>query len=186
MSRKISKPKRSVVDVLRMLAYLVALLCLVVLAVTGFYPVLVLGEHISGYPVMVHATFAPVFAVCVAVLAVMWARNCRFTPGDWPWFERLVRRATLAQSAGEKPRGRNSGLGQKITFWLIVFLALPLGLSIVLSMFPLFGTHGQEFLAGIRADRGGARRPAAQVRGEIILFLSVILLYNPQGRRRAG
>jgi cytochrome b subunit of formate dehydrogenase len=169
MSRKISKPKRSVVDVLRMLAYLVALLCLVVLAVTGFYPVLVLGEHISGYPVMVHATFAPVFAVCVAVLAVMWARNCRFTTGDWPWFERLVRRATLAQSAGEKPRSRNSGLGEKITFWLIVFLALPLGLSIVLGMFPLFGTHGQEFLLGMHRCTALVFAPVAVVHTVLML-----------------
>lgn len=152
-----------------MLAYLVALLCLVVLAVTGFYPVLVLGEHISGYLVMVHATFAPVFAICVAVLAVMWARNCRFTPGDWPWFERLVRRATLAHSAGEEPRGRKACLGQKMTFWLIVFLALPLGLSIVLSMFPLFGTHGQEFLLGLHRNTAMVFAPIAVIHAILLL-----------------
>jgi cytochrome b subunit of formate dehydrogenase len=152
-----------------MFAYLVAWLCLFVLAVTGFYPVLVLGEHISGYLVMVHATFAPVFAVCVAVLTVMWARNCRFTPGDWPWFERLVRRATLTQRAGEKPGRRNTSLGQKVTFWLIVFLALPLGLSIVLSMFPLFGTHGQEFLLGLHRNTALVFAPIAVVHAILLL-----------------
>lgn len=127
---------------------MVALLSFAVLAVTGFYPVLVLGEHISGYRVMVHATFAPVFALCLAFLAVVWARNCQFTRGDWPWFDRIVQRVTLGRSGdGESPRNRKrSSLGQKITFWLIVFLAVPLALSIVLSMFPLFGTHGQELL----------------------------------------
>ncbi|UCC98453.1 MAG: hypothetical protein JSW66_00895 [Phycisphaerales bacterium] len=171
MSRKSSKPKRSLVDVLRMLAYLVALLCFVVLAVTGFYPVLVLGEHVSGYLVMAHATFAPVFTVCVAVLAVMWARNCRFTAGDWPWLERLVRRATLAQSAGEKPRGRNAclGLGQKVAFWLIIFLVLPLGLSIMLSMLPLFGTHGQEFLLGMHRYTALVFAPIAVVHAVLLL-----------------
>jgi len=144
----ISTRKRSLVDILRILVYLAVLLCFVVLAVTGFYPVLVLGEHISGYLVMVHATFAPVFAVCLAVLAVMWASHGRFTRGDWPWFERIVQRVTLAGSGHEKRPRKSSCLGQKITFWLIVFLALPLGLSIVLSMFPLFGTHGQELLLG--------------------------------------
>jgi cytochrome b subunit of formate dehydrogenase len=152
MARTISTRKRSLVDILRILAYLVAVLSFVVLALTGFYPVLVLGEHISGYLVMVHATFAPVFAVCLAFLAVVWARNCRFTQGDWPWFERIVKRVTLAGSSVEKSFRKSSGLGQKITFWLVVFLALPLGLSIVLSMFPLFGTHGQELLLG--AHRG--------------------------------
>jgi cytochrome b subunit of formate dehydrogenase len=129
--------------------YLAALLSFVVLALTGFYPVFVLGEHISGYLVMIHATFAPVFAVCLAVLAVLWAGNCRFTAGDWPWFERIVQRVTLNKNADEKAHIKSSGLGQKITFWLIIFLALPLALSILLSMFHLFGIHWQEFLIGL-------------------------------------
>jgi cytochrome b subunit of formate dehydrogenase len=147
MSRTISKQTRSLVDYLRILVYLVALFSFVVLAVTGFYPVLVLGEHITGYLVMVHATFAPVFAACLAILAVMWARPCRFTSGDWPWFERLVRRVTRAGGTDEAEIQRsNACLGQKVTFWLIIFLALPLGLSILLSMYPLLGTYWQELL----------------------------------------
>jgi cytochrome b561 len=54
-------------------------------------------------------------------LALMWAENRRFNKNDWPYL-------------------------QKICFWLIIILAIPLILSIVLSMFPLFGTKGQEFL----------------------------------------
>jgi len=138
--------ERSLMGVLRILVYLLALLCFVVLAITGFYPTLILGKHISGYSVMVHATFAPVFAVCLAVLAIMWARSCRFTGGDWPWFEHIVKWITLFKSSGDETPCKSSGLGQKIAFWLIIFLALPLILSIVLSMFPLFGTHWQELL----------------------------------------
>ncbi|MFC1793406.1 cytochrome b/b6 domain-containing protein [Planctomycetota bacterium] len=135
-----------------MLAYLLALVCFVVLALTGFYPVLILGEHISGYLVMLHVTFAPVLTVCMAVLAVMWASNCRFTAGDWPWFERIVQRVTSVGGVDKAAKNKNSGLGQKITFWLIVFLTLSLALSIVISMFPLFGTHGQELLLGLHRD----------------------------------
>ena len=138
--------KLSPVGVLRKVVYLLAMLCFVILAVTGFYPTIILGEHISGYLVMAHATFAPIFAICLAVLAVMWARRCRFAYGDWPWFQRMVQRVTLVKSAGEQAHCESSGLGQKITFWLIIFLALPLILSIILSMFPLFGTHWQELL----------------------------------------
>ncbi len=136
----------SVVRILRILVYLVALLCFIVLAITGFYPTLILGEHITGYLVMVHATFAPVFAICLAVLAVMWARCCRFTGGDWPWFERIIQWLTLSNNPGDDTTRKGSGIGQKIAFWLVIFLALPLILSIVLSMFPLFGTHWQEIL----------------------------------------
>jgi len=141
--------KLSPVGVLSKLVYLLALLCFVVLAITGFYPTVVLGEHISGYLVMVHATFAPVFAICLAILAVMWARNSRFTGSDRPWFQRFVQRVTLIKSIGEEAPPESSGLGQKTSFWLIIFLALPLALSIVLSMFPLVGTHWQELLLEI-------------------------------------
>lgn len=149
MSQLRSIRKQSIVVILRMLAYLLALVCFVVLALTGFYPVLILGEHISGYLVMLHVTFAPVLTVCVAVLAVMWASNCRFTSGDWPWFERIVKRVTSVKSVDKAAKSKSSGLGQKITFWLIIFLILPLALSIVISMFPLFGTHWQELLLGL-------------------------------------
>ena len=141
--------KLSPAGVLRKLVYLLALLCFVVLAITGFYPTVVLGEHISGYFVMVHATFAPVFAICLAILAVMWARNSRFTGSDWPWFQRFVQRVTLVKSTVKETPPENSSFGQKITFWLIIFLALPLALSIILSMYTLFGTHWQELLLGI-------------------------------------
>jgi cytochrome b subunit of formate dehydrogenase len=144
--------KQSLVIILRMLAYLLAVVCYVVLALTGFYPVLILGEHISGFLVMLHVTFAPVLTVCLAVLAVMWASNCRFTAGDWPWFERIVQRVTSVRSVDKTAKSKSSGLGQKITFWLIIFLTLPLALSIVISMFPLFGTHGQELLLGLHRN----------------------------------
>ena len=143
------KQKLSLVGVLRKLVYLLALLCFVVLAVTGFYPTIVLGEHISGYLVMVHATFSPIFAICLAVLAVMWARICRFNQSDWPWFGRIVQRVTLVKSAAEETHFESSSIGQKISFWLIIILALPLILSIILSMYPLFGTYWQELLLGI-------------------------------------
>ena len=92
----------SLVGVLRKLVYLLALLCFVVLAVTGFGPRLFLNETISGYWLMLHATFAPVFAICLAVLAVMWASNCRFAGRDWPWLQRLIRRVILSKTPEEK------------------------------------------------------------------------------------
>jgi len=173
MSRSISKYKRSLVDYFRILVYLVAMFSFVVLALTGFYPVLVLGEHITGYLVMIHATFAPVFAGCMAVLAVMWARQCRFTPGDLPWFERLVRLLTLTEGDEARP-GRSSGLWQKITFWLIIFLTLPLGLSILASMFPLLGTHWQELLLMIH-------RYTAYV-FSLVVILHTVLLFRMRAK----
>jgi cytochrome b subunit of formate dehydrogenase len=138
--------KLSFLGVLKKLLFLLALLCFVVLAITGFYPLLVMDKHIYGYFVMVHATFAPVFAICVAVLAIMWARNHRFNRSDWPLLQRIIERVTLRKSPAEEAAEKSVSIAQKITFWLIIFLALPLILSIVSSMFPFFGTYWQEFL----------------------------------------
>ena len=162
MSKTTAKPKLNLINALRALVYAVALLCIVIQALTGFIPVLK-GEHISGYSVMIHATFAPVLAVCLAVLAVLWAGRCKFTKGDWPWFERLVKRVTAAECSDGQPACRCSALTQKVTFWLIVFLALPLILSIILSMFPLFGTHMQKTLLALHRNTA------------IVFFLVVIV-----------
>jgi len=146
-----TKQKLNLISALRVLVYAVALLCVVILAVTGFIPVLK-GEHISGYPVMIHATFAPVFAVCLAVLAVLWAGRCKFSRGDWPWLENLVKCVTAAEASNAQQGCKCSALTQKVTFWLIVFLSLPLILSIILSMYPFFGTHWQEYLLALHRN----------------------------------
>ena len=151
MSKTIAKQKLNLMSALRVLVYAVALLCVLIQTLTGFTAVLK-GKHMSGYPVMIHATFAPVLAVCRAVLAVLWASRCRFTAGDWPWFERLVKRVTAAELSAGKAGCRCAALAQKVTFWLIVFLALPLILSIIVSMFPLVGTHGQETLLALHRN----------------------------------
>jgi len=146
----------SFLDVLRKLVYLVALLCFVVLAINGFYPSVVLGERISSYYLMLQVTAGGVFAGCLAVLVLMRAHRCRFNKGDWQQLRRLIWReeselvgalVTAERAEAGKPAvARSSELGQKICFWLIILLALPVILSIVLSMFTLFGTGAQEFL----------------------------------------
>ncbi len=140
--------KLTVVGVLKKLIYLLALLCFVILAITGFYQRLILDEPISGYLMIVHATFAPIFAICLAALAVMWASSHCLNQNDCPWFQQLLRRITRLRlpSSDAESGCISSPLLEKITFWLIIFLALPLILSIIMSMFNLFGTHWQELL----------------------------------------
>jgi cytochrome b subunit of formate dehydrogenase len=95
---------------------------------------------------MVHATFAPVFAICLAVLTVLWARSHRFERSDWPLLQRIIERVTLRKTSTEESVYKSASVVQKMTFWVIVFLSLPLILSVVSSMFGLFGTSWQEFL----------------------------------------
>lgn len=135
------KQKLNLIGVLRKLVYLLALLCFCILVVNGFYPSLILGKSISGYWIMLQTTAGGIFTICLAILAVIWAHNCRLDKNYWPWLQKLLNHQSTNTAAPEKYE-----LGQKICFWLIIFLALPLILSIVLSMFPLFGTEGQKCL----------------------------------------
>ena len=48
----------------------------------------------------IHATFAPVFALCLAILAITWAGSNRFVSGDCPWLTRLLRRVTRIRNPG--------------------------------------------------------------------------------------
>lgn len=143
--------KSSLLGVLKKLCYLVAMVCFVVLAFTGFWPVLVQGRHITGGFMMIHATLAPVFAICLAILAITWAGGNRFEKSDCPWLWRFLRRVTNLRIPIEDEQGpRNGELAlKKLMFWAIIVLSLPLILSIILSMFPLFGTPMQECLLGL-------------------------------------
>jgi hypothetical protein len=103
----------------RKLICLLALLAFAVLFLTGFGP-LFFGCRLSSWLLMIHATFAPILAVCLVVLAFGWASAMVFC-------------------------GRSDML-LKLCFWLLLVLSLPLALSMVLSMFRWFGTDGQKLL----------------------------------------
>jgi cytochrome b subunit of formate dehydrogenase len=136
--------KWSLLGVLRKLIFLLAILCFVILAVTGFVPRVVFGVAISGWWLMIHATAAPVFAACIAILAVLWADRNRLDKNYWPLLNRILGRQPKSAVAPERHE-----LKLRICFWIILVLSLPVILSAVVSMFPIFGTHGQEVLLQI-------------------------------------
>ena len=125
--------------VFRGLFYLLTLTLFLVLAFTGFIPVVLFGGHLSGVLLLVHATAAPLFALSLALLALLWAHRQRFTDENW---------GTVKNLAGRRQTEPNHlvDLVRRVCFWLILFFALPLILSIILGVFPLFGTDGQEAL----------------------------------------
>jgi cytochrome b subunit of formate dehydrogenase len=135
-----------IVCFLRKLAYVFAILSVLVLIVTGFVPTVLMGKTIYGYWLMLHATFGGVFAVCIMGLAVMSSSSNAFSAQDFPAVCRLFK-PTLQQDQNAQTR---SGKGlAKLCYWFLLTISVVLTFSIVLSMFPLFGTGGQEFLISI-------------------------------------
>jgi len=100
---------------------------LAVLALSGFSATIGWGGPMSGYLLMLHCTAAPVFCVFLAALGIIQAEKNRFVKEDF------------------QP-GKCEAGWRKIFFWLTMLLGIPLILSMVISMLPIFGTEGQEFL----------------------------------------
>ena len=122
------------------LAFLLGLLSFCVLALTGFGPLL-FGGCLQGYLLMIHATFSPVFIACGAVVAVFAAGRYAFNKTDLkaaPWYRRCA--------SDDRCWLTDTGVGAKAGFWFLLVMTLPLTLTMVLSMLPLFGPDGQEFL----------------------------------------
>jgi len=129
----------STLDNLRRMAYGLSAAFLLLLGLTGFLPVLFLGEHVSGALLIIHVTAAPLFALCLTALAFLWAHRLRFDEDDW----HIVLDAKRRKGTTEDRRIR---LALKAGFWLVLLFSLPLMGSIVLGMFPLFGTEGETAL----------------------------------------
>ena len=103
------------------LVSLLLLIALATLVVTGFLPVIITGGPVSGLILILHVAAGPVFAMCLAFLAITLAAKFRMQAGD-------------------------AGHRVKWAFWLVLLFAIPLISSAILTMFPIFGTEGQHLL----------------------------------------
>ncbi|MBO56848.1 MAG: hypothetical protein CMO62_03930 [Verrucomicrobiales bacterium] len=147
---------------LRRLACLLAAGSLVMLFVTGFAGRLLFGEQITGYTLMLHVGLAPVFIVCTGFILVAWGYQCRLNEDDWQGLTSLMR-------LEKTDSGDTADLGWKLTFWLSMFLVVPVSLSMVLGMFQIFGTHGQELLISLHQYTSLALTLVAMIHVHLII-----------------
>lgn len=126
----------------RKLVFLLALLSFLVLLLTGFGPVLG-GSKLQGYLLMIHATFAPVFIACTAVIALLGAGRYVFNKKD---AENIPGPICKKPATTKGCWLTDTGVGVKAGFWFLLAMSLPVTLTIVLSMLPWFGTEWQELM----------------------------------------
>ncbi|MFC1782388.1 hypothetical protein ACFL02_02240 [Planctomycetota bacterium] len=111
---------------LKTLIYALTGLSIFGLALTGFWAAIIKAAPLSGLLLMLHCTLAPVLCLSLTAAMIISAQRHCFDKSDWP----------LRQNVSWR----------KICFWVLMAAAVPVILSMVLSMLPLFGTVGQEFL----------------------------------------
>jgi len=129
---------------IKKLIYVILVICTLILLFTGLLQPLIFGKPISGFLLMLHVTIAPLFAIIVAICSVLWAQIHSFSSIDWQKLQKIK----TYQSEGKKNFWTSESF-QKILFWIGILLSLPIILTIILSMYRTFGTHGQEILLQI-------------------------------------
>ena len=124
---------------MRILSYQILLICIILLIISGFLPVMLTGTHLSGLALILHVTVAPFFCVSLAVFALLWAYRFRFEADD----SHLLKNKSFARIFTET---EISASWEKVIFWLFLIFAVPAVMSIILSMYPIFNPDSQEIL----------------------------------------
>ena len=151
---------------MRQSVYLLAIVLVCVLGLTGFLQVVFTGGHPSGVLLLIHMIAAPLFALTLAAASLLWSHDQRVREEDLPLLAQVVRTGTLYGAWTLAAVGR-------ALYWIILVLALPLLLSIILSLFPLFGTEGENWLIGLHGYSAIGLVAAALLHGYIRILQSL-------------
>ena len=134
----------SLLDLLRAASFIGIVLSSAVLALTGFFQPWFLNSHISGFMLMLHSLAAPVFIVAITIYALLMAHRSQIR-----WKE-LIR---FRQANGQTEPGDTGpgwyGILRRTCFWLLLILAIPVILSVTLTMYSVLGTPGQMWFLGL-------------------------------------
>jgi hypothetical protein len=144
-------------------SYLLAMVLAAVLATTGFLQVIVTGSHLTGTLLLVHIIAAPLFALTLAAASLLWSHDQQVREQDLPVLSGLIRTGTITGSNGLAALAR-------LLYWIVLVLALPLILSIILSLFPLFGTEGEITLIGLHGYSALALVAVTLLHGYILIL----------------
>ena len=122
---------------IKRIVYLFTLFLFIIMVISAFIPIILFGDSLNGLFLLVHVSAAPLFAIFLAILIILFAHSNRFNKND-------------LDLSNQKKKFNFNQIGYiKITFWLIVFFSIPTMISVILGMFPLFGTEGQLYLLEI-------------------------------------
>ena len=122
---------------IKRIVYLITLFLFLIMAISAFIPIILFGDSLNGIFLLVHVSAAPLFSLFLAILVILFAHSNRFNNND-------------VDLSNKKKTFIFNQIGYiKVTFWLIVLFSIPTMISVILSMFPLFGTEGQLYLLEI-------------------------------------
>ncbi len=121
---------------LRLIAYILVLACFLLLGLSSVGPIITDTDHLSGTLLIIHVTIAPIYISAVAFFLLLSAHRMTFGYSDLSFSE-------------IKQLSRQSVFWQKLLFWIFCTTTVLSASSIILMLFPLFGSEGQNTLLDI-------------------------------------
>lgn len=122
----------------------VSVISFMILVFTGLIPVIIFGDSIGGLYLIIHVTIAPFFVLALMFCAIFMGHFQQFDNTDY----NDLRKIRLMKESKDPNKNFDNVL-PKINFWLFLIFSVPAILSIILSMFPYFGTEGQITMLNI-------------------------------------
>ncbi len=108
------------------------------LFLTGFLPV-VFGYQMSGLFLIIHVKVALLMSIVIVLFVFLYSNGNQLSVHE---VQKLFYDIKTNASV-------DAQIVLKVFYWLIVALILPAMLSIILMLYPLFGTEGLDFLADV-------------------------------------
>lgn len=121
--------------------YFLTLVCLVILALTGFIPYLIFGVPLGGFALMLHVALSPLFILLITIIVLGWANSRTFSGQHWNFITSDLFKKEKSQQAADD-------FFEKFFFWFIVLFSI-ITASMVFSMYPILGTVGQEAILDV-------------------------------------
>ena len=147
-------------------AFFILLLVVAISALTGFIPFMIFGVPLGGFALMLHVVLAPIFAILAALFLLSRAETHTFDKNSAAYLKSIFNKKAINEKQAD-------AFWARFFFWIFIIFAVIVA-SMVFSMYPIFGTIGQEALLNIH--RGGS----------VVLFIAVILFTLRLVRLSAG
>jgi hypothetical protein len=131
-------------DLLRTLSFYSSFLLFLIMAASGFLPFVFLGTSLTGFALLIHVTAAPLFCISYAVFILLSAFQYQFGNTEYLF---VFKRDTVDDL--EEYEYAKDSLVLKSAFWISAVISVPVIISIILTLFPIFGSDAMVGLTTI-------------------------------------
>ncbi|MCF8262507.1 MAG: hypothetical protein K9J12_17155 [Melioribacteraceae bacterium] len=133
----------------------ISIILFLLMFLSSFLPTSISGEFLQGLFLIIHVMIAPIFAISLSLLILLFASEFKLGEPDYIQLREVKTNFVESRKAIIK-----------IVFWLLSITSIPLLISILLILYPIFGTDLQEFYVLIH-----------RISASIFTILAIILLY---------